>query len=434
LAAIEILTVSSAPAAPDRLLGSCIDLPQPGTEADVYLFQVVGWALGRSSPVIGVEIVDRGSVVQAVPANEARPDVARVHPGVPEAKTCGFRAVVNVLGLSAGFELLLTAVLEDGGRVPLGSIGGRHEPLRSNIESRLQPIVLSCLPRAGSTWLMGMLAAHPRIVVLRQYPYESSTARYWMHMLKVLLEPASITQAARDTSALAWDASYNPFLDQPIADHPQLGEWLGRGQIERLASFCVSSIDDWYRAVALAQGQDQPAYFAEKHMWPGQIPVLMSELYPDMKEVFLVRDFRDMVSSMLAFDEKRNYAGFRRPAGKSDEQYVTEDLAGAVAELHESWRARGSGSHLVRYEDMALQPRESLAALLEYLDLEASPETVSELLGKSSEEEEELRGHRTSVDLQASLGRWRDDQDPSLQRLCNEVFGSPLEAFGYTTG
>ena len=38
----------------------------------------------------------------------------------------------------------------------------------------------------------------------------------------------------------------------------------------------------------------------------------MWELYPRAREVILVRDFRDMVSSMFAFNAKRGFQGFRR--------------------------------------------------------------------------------------------------------------------------
>ena len=49
----------------------------------------------------------------------------------------------------------------------------------------------------------------------------------------------------------------------------------------------------------------------------------LAELYPDSREVFLVRDFRDMVSSILAFNAKRGARGFGRAAAETDAGYVT---------------------------------------------------------------------------------------------------------------
>ncbi len=89
---------------------------------------------------------------------------------------------------------------------------------------------------------------------------------------------------------------------------------------------CQDSIEDWYTTLARNQSQDAPVYFAEKHMWPNFLPVLTWELYPQAKEIFLVRDFRDMVCSILAFDRKRGYPGFGRPEGKSDTDYVRDEL------------------------------------------------------------------------------------------------------------
>jgi hypothetical protein len=43
----------------------------------------------------------------------------------------------------------------------------------------------------------------------------------------------------------------------------------------------------------------------------------------------------------------------------------------------------------------------------------------------------ETERHSTSPDAEASIGRWRRDLDPELQRACHEAFGEALEVFGY---
>jgi hypothetical protein len=278
-----------------------------------------------------------------------------------------------------------------------------------------------------------MFAAHPKIVVYPRYPYESSSAKYWAHMLKVLSEPANLMQSVRPDSFHndLWHVGHNPFFDDGVAQTARQGHWFGRTYIEELAAFCQRSIESWYTTLAESQEQENPVYFAEKHMWPNYLPVLMRELYPAAKEVFLVRDFRDMVCSIMAFDDNRGYPGFGRPDDKTDEDYIRQELKEAAFSLYNSWKTRQDRSHLVRYEDMVLRPEQTLKELLEYLELDSSEAIVREILAKASEETADLKHHRTSSTSQESIGRWRRERDEAFRELCQETFGELLEEFGY---
>jgi hypothetical protein len=112
-----------------------------------------------------------------------------------------------------------------------------------------------------------------------------------------------------------------------------------------------------------------------------------------------------------------------------------------VADLQRSWQARSDRAHLVRYEDLVLEPNETLTSMLDYLELDSSPGTVNEVLARGSEEvltlpgfsyeASEIAAHRTLPDPKATIGRWRSDGDGSLRALAEEVFGEALREFGY---
>jgi hypothetical protein len=290
---------------------------------------------------------------------------------------------------------------------------------------------------------MQMLASHPQVVVFRRFPYESTPAKYWLHALRVLSEPVNFVESQHpDTFADPWWVGNNPYHDDRVYEQDRLSAWFAGAYIESMAASTQRTIDDWYTTLATTQAQADVSYFAEKHLWPTYLPDLAWELYHRTKEVFLVRDFRDMAHSILAFDEKRGYAGFGRPEHSSDEEYMRGELRRMVADLLRSWRARGDRAHLVRYEDLVREPAETLTSMLEYLELDSSPETVGDVLAHGSEkvlslpgfsyEASEIATHRTVPDPNATIGRWQSEGDESLRALADDIFGDALREFGYT--
>jgi len=116
----HVLSVQLAPD-DERLLGRHLDLPIAGTEIDGDAIQVIGWVIGRASRVKGVEIVAGGRVWQRLQLGQPRPDLAAAFPDAPDAGEAGFRTTIGLRGMTRT-ELQLHAWLEDGSRVPLGSV------------------------------------------------------------------------------------------------------------------------------------------------------------------------------------------------------------------------------------------------------------------------------------------------------------------------
>ena len=431
--------------APDRqawLLGFGIDAPETGRTGDVHVLHVIGWAVGRDAQARTLEILEQERIVRVAPIRGRRRDVAAAFGIAPETE-CAFEALVTLPGLRLRTTLTLRIELEDGSRVDAGTIALDREPLRSGYEPRLAPLMVTTLGRSGSTWLMQILAAHPEVVVFRRFPYESAPAKYWTHALRLASESANPVQSAdvEDFHASLWWIGANPFHDERLYAQPPLGTWFAGRHVEQLAAFAQRTIDDWYGTLARVQDQPRATYFAEKHMWPGYLPVLTWELYPRAKEIFLVRDFRDMTRSIMAFDEKRGYPGFGRPEGASDEEYLRGELRQMVDSLRRSWAERRDRACLVRYEDLARRPAETVTSMLEYLEVDSAPGAVESVLAHgaeqilslpgSSHEPTEVAVHRTAGGLDESIDRWRREVDESFASAADEVFGEALAEFGY---
>jgi hypothetical protein len=440
--AFRVTDVTKLPEGAERLHAFALDSPVPGYNRDSYVLHMIGWAVGREAPARTLEVRQQGRVIRRVPIRGVRADVTAAL-GLEADVDCVFHALVSLIGLHPRTTLALEVELEDGGRVPACTITVDREPLQTGYEPMVAPLMVTTLGRSGSTWLMQMLASHPDVVVFRRFPYESAPAKYWIHMLRLLTEPVNLLESASPESfhENRWWLGANPFHDDRVYEQAPLEGWFAGSHVESLALFTQRTIDDWYLTLARTQDQRTPAYFAEKHVRPNYIPILIWELYPRAKEIFLVRDFRDMARSILDFDARRGYAGFGRPEGISDEEYLRGELRQMSEELAESWQSRRDRAHLVRYEDLVERPREIVAGLLEYLDVDASPPTVEHLIAHGSEEVLSLPGmsyeaaeiavHRTVPDQRATVGRWRREPNGTVARLADEVFGETLARFGY---
>jgi hypothetical protein len=282
-----------------------------------------------------------------------------------------------------------------------------------------------------------MLAAHPAVVAYARPPYEARGGKYWLHVLKVLGAPTDARKrvgAPMEFHLEPLAAGGNPFYSSAFAAWPEVETWSGSDYVADLAAFCQRSIDGWYLATAAAQGQaSEPlVYFAEKH-FPDVYPRLMRELYPNAREIFLVRDFRDMVASMIAYNARKGYDEFGRNKAGSDEAWLAY-LHQVFLALRNAWRDRGEPGSLVRYEDVVREPTTTLPRLLDLLDLDADPATVARLIAAAAPDAPVLRGHGTADSPASSIGRWRRDLPPELRALTEETFSELLRDFGYEPG
>jgi Sulfotransferase family len=426
VALLEITDVVPPPTN-EGLRAYYLDNPISGTSFDRTTFEVAGWLIGTRSQAREVQLWDRDILLRTIPVNVARPDVVAVHAGAPERT--GFSSLVGTLGLEPDFKLELRAVLEDGTVAELGVICGSRQAIAS-AQTRMSPVLVTSLGRTGTTLLMGLLSAHPAIVGERTYPYEIFPARYWLHLLRVLGEPADHAESSHP-STFASDLrriGHNPFHTVSATNHSELADHLGRSYVERLARFCQESIDEFYAAVAAADRKRDAQFFVEKFQ-PDHLPRLAWELYPRAKEIILVRDFRDLICSVFAFNGKRQTAEFGRDQVASDEDYVRY-IGWGAERLVNAWKSRCTISELVRYEDLATRPAETLKRLLTYLELDPEPETIDEMV-RAAFDHPAVDSHRTSQSVEESIGRWQRELPPSLLPAIREALDEPLSAFGY---
>lgn len=428
-ALVEVLDVSLSELDPELLHGRGIDSPEAGDESETYALDVEGWVLGRR-PVEEVRFVDHARPLWRTPlAGGRRPDVAEQFPDVPSADQSGFRTAVGTLRLPPEFELLVRAPLGKGEVANLATLRGRRARLRLDSEPRIQPLVISSFGRSGSTAVTRMLEALPSVVAFETYRREPSVAAYWTGVLTALAEPDSYRRQMMHSVThgnwwLGGDAVPPAHHEQPVKG------LIGVSAIESLAAFCAERIAAFYEQGAGASAGSQVRYFVEKYP-PAAVPEVLWDLYPGGRELIVVRDFRDMAASMLAFGTKKGpiRTSFGRGTDRSDADFIRR--LGSVASSVDTYQKRRPGSFVLRYEDLVRTGEEVVLAVLDYLEIEASAEHVAAVREAFLERSEMADAHRTTTDLEASIGRWERDFDDELKTVCEEAFGPALAAFGY---
>lgn len=436
----------SSPA--QRLLGQ--ELVPSVNPDQPYQCHLRGWVLSQGQPVTTIAVRYQQQVLWQTAVNLPSPDIASQYVQMPEVTgvdRCRFELTFSLLGLPSPVDLEIRAAWDnpdaqaldpqsDQTELTLATLRLRHPPLQTAYSPRFQPLILTSLGRTGSTWFMHLLSQHPQIITHRAHPYETRIAQYWLQMLRVLTQPADLTASTPHEGFeqnLHWIGA-NPFGRAGMLP-PSPAQWLGQDYVVQLATFCQQSIDGFYAQLAQAQHQamgdtERRCYFAEKWVISPNVE-LAWQLYPKAREVILVRDFRDMVCSMLAFNAKRGYASFGRQKVTTDAEFIRDRVLTFATKLLRRWQQRPQQIEVVRYEDLIQSPVPTLTRLLTYLDLLPDADTIAQMQTQALGDSPDLQAHRTSESVQASIGRWRTDLPPDLQDLCHAVLAEPLQAFGY---
>jgi hypothetical protein len=418
----EVVPASLDPA----LAGAAIDGPVPGDESDTFSFNVGGWAAPQGTAVAAFRVLDGARIVAEVPPN--RPAGGETPPGAG-----GFEVLVRAIELAPSFSVEIVALLADGRQCRLGDVRGSRQLLAVPREAGLNPAMITTIGRSGSKWLARLMSCHPEVLAFQPLVFEPRVATYWITVLRELSAPKSYL---RQIHTERWDEPRWWLGDGAVAlpAPVELGmaQWLGSDSVRQLGAICQERIEAYYEAVARrSDKRDGVRFFAEKFLLDPVLLDLTTEVFPNAREVILVRDFRDRLSSVFAWNEKRGDHGFGHDAEMSKAEYLVERVRNDAEELIERWRRRADTALLIRYEDLIVEPEPTMARLFEFLGVAADPAAVSRVLEQANQPNELLDTHRTVSDPMRTIGRWRRDLPADLAAECNQLLAPLLEAVGY---
>jgi hypothetical protein len=406
-----------------------IDTPRPGAVPHVGQFELQGWVSPRAGidvAVASVQVCYGGVVLSNLPVSITRLDVTAHFGEGKVAPDPGFRTIVDVAGLGPHYDLDVFALTRAGDRVHLCTLRGRtvDEPSEFVDGGRLRPLLLRTTGRAGSTMMMNALMAHPAIVGNDQHPHEVRPGMYWAHMFHVLGRPAAyaeVQDAAGFHSRMDLVAR-NPFW-QVGAQHSR---WFEQHYDASLRDFCLRATEGYYRSIAAHQNKF-PKFFVEKYSdSPGE-PAYPESLRDDLAYVFLVRDPRDILVSMIRFTDKRGNREFGRHAAADDADFA-RSFCGSFRRLHDEWRRCGQRAVLMRYEDAVGNPGAEFFRILGFLGLDRSSPVLDAMTAAARTEN---KGHMTSASIDQSVRAREDTRYAALMDIVSERLADVMAALGY---
>ena len=175
---------------------------------------------------------------------------------------------------------------------------------------------------------------------------------------------------------------------------------------------------------------------------------LILEAFPESKLVFLVRDSRDVVASLLDAARKGSWYGYdkfeasvaaavldggglagHRPDDDEFVERLAKNYVANVGAVEEAYAGHPDGSKvLVRYEDLRENPSKQVARICDALQIEAGRSQLEQAVKKHSWENipEGKRG-RGKFHRKAVPGGWREDLTPEQAKLVERITAPLLD-------
>ncbi|MDQ2838556.1 MAG: sulfotransferase [Actinomycetota bacterium] len=279
----------------------------------------------------------------------------------------------------------------------------------------LTPVLIRMLEgRVGSTLLMQLLATSPGVAFERVYPFERSYLTYLVRLAAQVVH----VPGAMDLRQMLYEGDRRlgplPF-EAGIIDEPRFQVNILRAM---WSAFCSSRRD----------GDDSAAHpraeklYAEKYWGPVK-PVLDAGLHPVI--VDLVRDPRDVVASIRAFNAKRGQQLFGRSLVLDETGHLRRLVAGMALRLEELQSpAQEAPRLLVRYEDLVSDLAGQAQRLTALLGTELDPSAV--VAGRAG-----MAEHMTADSAEQSVGRWKLDLSSAEVGRIERHLGSRMVELGY---
>jgi hypothetical protein len=383
-------------------------------------YAVAGWAADTESPerAVGITICVNGQNIAQVTANLPREDLRRI--GNFGSGKHGFSFAFDPR--IAEESQVLVKYSETADTLPNGVAKIPAESPQfiapELTPSRLKPLLLTAHARSGSTIFMKILADHPKISVVNLPPYEVKLLEYYSAVYRVLTSRGDREHSStpENLESNTFFVGFNPFFDisclRAFKSPDTMYDYFERTASDILKRPIRETIEGFYEKITEDLGKKSSLYFAEKSDIFSRSRIISRKIFPDLHEIVLVRDLRDVLCSSRSF--------FKQP-----ERAVApiKEYADKILNLY---RENNDDIIFIRYEDIIARGGVGvLDKVSEYLRIDAFTELSKEEAAKT------FHGHGTSASPEASIGRWRNELTDEERKFFESELTDFFKSFGY---
>lgn len=329
---------------------------------------------------------------------------------------------VGLLGCGNSFDFDVVLIWNAGEAKQsrtIGRMAGSRITSAATAKRRLKPLLMSGLGRSGTTLLMKMLLQHEQIIGLSKHPYENQPAQYWLHALRVLSSPG---ERNKETPIVGFQQNINRVSSNPFNNAMFLpekikesfvGRWFELRHIRDLMNFFTEQIQNYYEQLGKDVAKQKARYYVEKTQ-PNSHALIFHELYPEAKEIFIIRHPFDVLCSVRAFFSDNSFY--------NSETYITALRIGYDRMLNRI-EMSGDKCFLVDYKQIIESPQIVMGGIASFLGISNFESRIFESLHDN-------RGHGTSTSSDKSIHRWKTDLSPRDLELANLEFHHVMQRIG----
>lgn len=280
----------------------------------------------------------------------------------------------------------------------------------------LVPLMVRTFGRTGSTLLMQILGSNKHVCFERNYPFEHRYLTYVYNMARVVGLPAKVDEP--------WDNDVLFRGKQRMMGCLPYGKIasLDRGRLSQRAFLALWQEFSIEMRETAGIGSGETAYYAEKV--PPYVAETVNEALP-AKNLFLLRDPRDEMVSIMSFNQKRGFHSFGWLDDDTDVSYAHKMCRNRQQFMQMMINFEGNHRRMyVRYEDLIRQGAHEVERLSEWIGLPLSLKTIEK-------EKKILAVHMTSKDPSGSVERWRGELSPEVLDIFKSNLGDELNELGY---
>jgi hypothetical protein len=276
-------------------------------------------------------------------------------------------------------------------------------------EPRVRPVLIRMMEgRVGSTLLMQLIGTSASVGFDRVYPFENSYLTYFLRLLQQTVAPPTPE----------WG------MEELLYGHERMGPLpFAPGILDR-ALFEQEGLAALWTAFtrSIRSGtQSEIGLYAEK-FWGDISPVIEAGLSPMV--IDLVRDPRDVVTSIRSFNARRDRQSFGRMQADSERSHLRRLVIGMNLRLNEFEVELEVPRLLIRYEDLVSDLAREAARIEAHLGIRIDIAPV--LADRAS-----MAPHITSPSPDASVGRWTQELPAEDATYIASAMHDHMRALGY---